>query len=160
MSHETSQETGTAVTPIDGPVYDLELLESLVGPVARREFEGAPDYAKSELYEWCIKLRLLDDRNLYHVAKHSIYESALVNRFHFNFEHIHCRATACYHEAERRLKLEDHDEECRPSGIYGRAHHDTMIDCHLDPIREVHTCTCGAAERYRERRGETPSDAD
>lgn len=144
MSHETSRETATAIDQTEPPDYDLALLETALGPITAQEFDRAADYAKPELWEWLLAIVNLTDDELYHASKHCIYESALVNRFsdRVNFEHVHCKATACYSEAERRLKLEGHADDCRPSGIYGRAHADVMIDYGYEPSSPIRRCTC------------------
>lgn len=162
MSHETAREDVTTAGHTDLPHYDPSLLEQALGPITAQEFDRAADYAKPELWEWLIAIVNLTDNELYHASKHCVYESALVNRFsaRVNFEHVHCKATACHAEAERRLKLEGHADNCRPSGVYGRAHADVMIDHGYVPSTPVRPCTCGARDRYAGHRGETPSDAD
>lgn len=160
MSHEMAREDTTSAGQADPSTYDLSVLEAALGPITAREFDNAADYAKPELWVWLLAIADLTDDELYHASKHCIYESALVNRFshRVNFEHVHCKATACYSEAERRLKLEGHAEDCRPSGIYGRAHADTMRDQGYEPSQPVRPCTCGI--RYGDHRGETPSNVD
>lgn len=144
MSHETSRETTTATDQTEPRTYDLSTLETALGPITAREFDAAKEYAKPTLWDWLLTVPNLSDDELYHAARSAIYESALVIRSanRFNFEHVHCKATACYSEAERRLKLESHDENCRPSGIYGRAHADVMIDHGYEPSSPVRRCTC------------------
>jgi hypothetical protein len=160
MSHETSQEIATSAGSTDAPTYDPSLLETALGPITAREFDAAEDYTKPALWAWLIAIVNLTDAELYHASRSAIYESALVNRFshRINFEHVHCKATACYSEAERRLKLEKHAEDCRPSGIYGRAHADVMTAYGYEPSSPIRPCTCGA--RYPDRHGEAPSDVD
>lgn len=146
MSHESSREIATSAGQTEPRTYDLSVLETALGPITAREFDGADDYAKPALWEWLLEIVNLTDDELYHASKHCIYESALVNRFstRVNFEHVHCKATACYSEAERRLKLEHHADDCRPSGVYGRAHADVMRDYGYEPSSPVRPCTCGA----------------
>jgi hypothetical protein len=155
MSHETSREAA----PIDRSdvptTYDLDVLEAALGPITVREFNDAPDYTKADLWEWLLAMVNLTDVELYHAARSAITEDALVQRFrNMNFEHVHCRATACYSESDRRLKQEGHADDCRPSGIYGRAHADVMLSHGYAPSSPVRPCTCGARERYRDQHGE------
>ena len=155
MSHETARDVATSAGQTDLPHYDLTLLEAAFGPIVPREFDAAQAYAKPELWEWLINVKNISDEELYHASRSAIYESALVQRFRTNFEHVHCKATACYAEAENRLRQENHQEDCRPSGIYGRAHADVMSDHGYAPSSPVRPCTCGAATL--DQHGETPA---
>lgn len=161
MSHQTSREDAAAAGQPDAPTYDLAVLEAAFGPIVPREFDAAPAYTKPELWEWLLKIKNISDDELYHAARSAITEDALVQRFRgMNFNHVYCRSTACYAEAENRLRQEGHADGCRPSGIYGRAHADVMLSHGYTPSSPVRPCTCGARDRYRGQRGETPSDED
>lgn len=124
--------------------YDLDLVESIAGIVARGEFDRSPASKQPELYAWLQDLPELSDKKLYDECRKWIYESALCGRFRGNFEDVYCRCTAVFHVADARIKAEGHAEGCRPSGIYGRAHADAMIAEGFTPSQDVRPCTCGA----------------
>ena len=116
-------------------------LVDLIGTVGAGEFENSPDYAKPELTEWIRKLRDLSDKELFAESRHWVYEGALVQRFRTNFDHIHCKGTACFHESRRRLMLAGHDKGCAGPSIYSRAHATVMRDNNYTPSPEG-TCAC------------------
>jgi hypothetical protein len=105
------------------PLADVEAIIGLVGV---REFENAPEYAKTALADWIRRLQGLSDDDLAQESRHWIYESALVASSSRNFDHIHCKATACFHESRRRLMAAGHDRRCLGTSIYSRAHAEVM----------------------------------
>ncbi len=118
-----------------------EEVDGLVGGIAAGEYESAPEYAKAELSDWLRTVRDLSDEDLAAECRRWIYEGALVQRFRMNFDHIHCRATACYSESARRLTLAGHERHCHGPSIYSRAHASTMRDHGYQPSPEG-TCVC------------------
>jgi len=116
-------------------------LVSLVGPVAATEFEASEDCYKPGLLEWAGKLRDLDDAEFEAETSSAIYDSALVNSFRGNWNHEHFKATACFHEAQRRHVAAGHSEDCRGETIYGRAHSRLMRDHGYTPAA-AGECRC------------------
>lgn len=120
--------------------YDLDHVEELAGLVARREFDHAPTYAKAELWEWVQTLPALPDGALLGECRRWIHDDALVGRFRGNWEHIHFRCTAVFHESERRHREAGHCDHCSGS-IYSRAHAAVMRSHGYTPSSAA-TCTC------------------
>lgn len=118
-----------------------EQVAEIVGPVGVDEFDTAPDYAKAELTEWVRVLRDLSDDALGAESRHWIYESALVGGSRRNFNHIHCKATACYHESRRRQMAAGHEKYCHGPSIYNRAYAAVLRgEGHTPPAEG--TCAC------------------
>lgn len=118
-------------------------LRTILGPVGWGEYEASEDWAKPKIREWAAKLGDLSDDEFRTEASSCIYASALAQRFRSNFEHEHCKATACYKEGQRRHIRDGHDEDCRGETLYSLAHADAMRgQGHTPP--ESSACTCGA----------------
>jgi hypothetical protein len=92
------------------------------GPIAEREFDNAPDFAKPDLTKWLDRLPDLSDDDFHGEAASAIHGSALVNSFRGNWDHEHCKGSAAYNEAERRHHERDgHAEDCTGDTIYSKA---------------------------------------
>lgn len=102
-----------------------EALTALVGLVAAREFRAADECYYAELEEYAFNLPTLTDKRLYEITSAAIYISALVNSFRGNWEHEHFKASACFHESQRRHKLAGHSDTCSDD-IYTRAYDAVM----------------------------------
>lgn len=115
--------------------------EPLVGSVAACEYANSPESAKPKLRAWIERLADLSDDALFGEAGMAIHSSALTNSWRGNWNHEHCKASACYHESKRRLARDGHTERCGPS-IYSRAYADVARGQGYDwPDRS--TCRCG-----------------
>jgi hypothetical protein len=123
--------------------YTDEQLIDLLGVVGISEYKAAPEWSLPKLDAWIARLRDLSDGEFYDVAQSAIYESALCNRFRGNYEHVHCMATACYHESERRHQLAGHSKDCHGPTLYHRAHSDLMRDHGYTPSPDG-VCVCGS----------------
>lgn len=116
----------------------------LIGQVAFREYDGSPDWAKPTLLAWCVNLPNLTDDVLRSEATRAIHDSALVQRFKGNWEHDHCRASAAYHESQRRHHVAGHASDCRGDTIYSAAYRDAVRGAgHTSLTRALQPCTCG-----------------
>ncbi len=118
-------------------------LRDILGPVGFGEYEAAADWAKPKLREWAAKLGDLSDDDFLGEAASAIHGSALMQSFRGNYEHEHCKATACYKEAQRRHLAAGHSDDCHGDTIYSRAHASVMRSQGHTP-REARDCTCGA----------------
>lgn len=105
----------------DDEYPDKELL-ALTGRVAYHEFENAPDWSKETLRARLVELTTLTDDEFVRATESAIYDSALMQRFRGNNEHIHCLATACYYQSELRKAAAGHAEDCRAETLYSRAY--------------------------------------
>lgn len=117
-------------------------IADLVGPVAAQEFDNANDHYKPGLLDWARKLQQLSDEDFYKECVRSIYDSALGARFRGNWEHEHFKASACYHESERRHhEVNGHAKDCHGDTLYSRAHRQLMRE-HQYETRPPTDCTC------------------
>ena len=130
--------SSAATPPASGTPMDL--IER-IGAVAAGEFERVPEFAKARLTKWIERLSALSDRELFEESESAIFASASVARFRGNFEEEHCMASACYHEAERRLVAAGHREGCHGPSIYSRAHARLMRSHGYAPPPDG-TCEC------------------
>lgn len=117
-----------------------DLIEK-IGAVAAREFEAAPEWAKADLLSWVDSLPGLTDEQFQMECQTAIYNSALAQRFRGNWEHDHCRASACYHESERRKAAAGHVQRCGADGVYGSAYRRVLAEQGYRPP-EIGTCDC------------------
>lgn len=124
----------------DDEYPDQELL-TLIGRVAYREFENASTYAKPTLRAQLIELTTLTDEEFSEAAESAIYESASVQRFRTNFEHVHCLAMACYRQSELRRAAAGHEIDCHAPTLYSTAY-DAVISRHGMAPQEHVPCTC------------------
>jgi hypothetical protein len=122
-----------------------EDLRDILGPVGIGEYEASEDWAKPKLREWAAKLGDLSDDDFRSEAASAIHSSALVSRFRGNYEHEHCKATACYKEGQRRHVRDGHDEDCRGATLYSLAHADAMRSQGHRPS-DPSPCTCGRGD--------------
>ncbi len=113
-----------------------------IGPVATREFESAPDWAKPKLRAWIDSLPTLTDTDFLSEAASAIHGSALAMRFSGNWEHEHCKATVAYREAKFRHEAAGHSQDCHGDTIYCIAHAQVMRSQGHVPAEPV-ACTCG-----------------
>lgn len=114
----------------------------IVGPVAVTEFDNAKDTYKEGLHAWALTLPNLSDEDFARECYRSIYDSALVNGFRGNWDHDHFKATACYHESERRHHdVAGHAKDCHGDTAYSRAHRQLMRE-HQYGTRPPTDCTC------------------
>lgn len=111
------------------------------GPIVRQEFDRADEWYQPGIVKWLGTLTELTDAELQAQSEYWIYESASVNRFRGNWDHIHVKATACFNEAERRLVQAGHGKDCHAPSIYSRAHAAVMRSQRHEPSPEG-TCTC------------------
>lgn len=118
-----------------------EQLIDLIGVVGIGEYKGAAEWALPKLDAWIGGLRDLTDEEFGTECQAAIYESALCNRFRGNYEHIHCMATACFHESRRRHMAAGHDRDCNGPSLYSRAHATVMRDHGYTPTADG-TCDC------------------
>jgi hypothetical protein len=125
--------------------HDLDSIADIVGPVAAREFENAKDFYKPGLIAWARKLPKLSDAEFLAQCGVAIHDSALVNSFRGNWEHEHFKASACYHEAQRRHVAAGHSKDCRGTCLYGQAHARVMRGQGHEPSPTTE-CTCGAEQ--------------
>jgi hypothetical protein len=119
---------------------EIDLVD-LVGVVAAGEYEAAKDIYKPRLLLWTQKLSTLDDVEFARETSRAIYESATVARFGSGWDHEHFKASACFHEAERRHVAAGHDEDCRGETIYSREHARLMREHGYAPT-EPGQCRC------------------
>lgn len=126
---------------MDTAIYDQERLVELAGPVGAREFNSSYESCKPKLWEWLNNLDALIDDELHRETQYRIYESASCGRFTGNFEDVHCYATACFTEANRRHRAVGHAEDCHGPTIYSRAHARVMRDHGYEPSLSG-TCNC------------------
>lgn len=104
-----------------------EALTALVGAVAAMEFRAARDYYRAEMEEYATSLPTLTDRELRDKTIRAIHASALMQAFRGNWEHEHFKASACFHESQRRHRLAGHSDSCS-NDIYTRAYDAVMRD--------------------------------
>ena len=121
-----------------------DALRDILGPVGWGEYEASPDWAKPKLREWAERLGEMSDNVFLAEAASAIHGSALMQSFRGHYEHEHCKATACYKEAQRRHRRAGHAEDCHGDTIYARAHANVMRSQGHTP-REPSRCSCGAA---------------
>lgn len=117
---------GAPATAVD--VHDADLvaeLTELIGTLALAEFQSAQDHEHAALLDFYRRLPQLSDAEYLDVAESAIYASSLANGFRGNWNGDHSKATACYHEAARRLVATGHDRYCAAS-LYARAHRNAM----------------------------------
>jgi hypothetical protein len=131
----TSSEAATPQPSAPGDLVDR------IGAVAAGEFDRVPEFAKPRLMAWIERLPTLSDRELFEECESAIFGSASVARFRGNFEEEHCQASACYHEAERRLVAAGHREGCGGPSVYSRAHARIMRSHGYTPTPDG-TCEC------------------
>jgi hypothetical protein len=124
---------------------DAQLID-LIGHGGAAEYKAAHPSTKADLDTWIAKLRDLTDEELFEDAEMRIYDSANMGRFRGNYEDIHCKATAVFHEARRRHRAAGHDERCAGPTIYSRAHAAVMREHGYEPFTEG-TCTCTLAKK-------------
>lgn len=128
-----------------------EVLVDLIGPVAFREYEAAPESTKPQLRAWARQLRDLSDRDFASEAASAIHGSAVMNSYRGNAEHVHCKASAVYHEAIRRHVAAGHDRDCRGDNLYSRAFRSVWRSQGYDTAAYApDACDCGAT---RDRAG-------
>lgn len=111
------------------------------GPIVRQEFEAADERYRPEILEWLATLPEMSDQELQAEAEYRIHDSASVQRFRLNFDHVHVKATACYEESVRRLVAQGHDRFCSAPSIYGRAYNAVMRS-HGYAARPEGECNC------------------
>lgn len=122
-------------------------LAEKVGVVAAKEFEAAEDWAKPKLLEWIDKLPSLSDETFALECQRAIYDSALCQRFRGNWEHEHCRASACHHESRRRMVAVGHDRRCNGENIYTQAYASVLVnEGHQRPPQRECDCRRRSAE--------------
>lgn len=119
-----------------------EELAEVVGSSAMRDYADVRDYEKSRLLEWAARLRFMSNDELFTETVQAVSGAALANNRSWYWDPDHFRSTACWHEAQRRHTEAGHDEECRGSTIYSRAHARAMRDHGFDPSPST-ACTCG-----------------
>lgn len=125
-----------------------DTVEEIAGPVAYREFGNAADAHRPALERWLLALPNLDDEEFRAEAASAIHGSALVSSFRGNWEHEHCKASAAYHEAERRHVAAGHAEDCGGDTIYDLAFGDAWRSQGHDPDQyPPKDCTCGRGTR-------------
>lgn len=126
---------------------DLDTILDIIGPVAYREFENAADAHRPALVEWILTLPRLDDDQFRDEAAMAIHGSALVNSFRGNWDHEHCKASACFHESNRRHVAAGHTEDCGGDTIYDAAFRNVWCSQgHRASAYPPKPCTCGAVE--------------
>lgn len=125
---------------VSGPVAHIA---SLFGAVAADEFRSAHEEYKAALLIWAENLRRLTDTQLIDETESAIYQSALVNSWRGNHQHIRFRCTACNRECERRDNAE-HAEGCPARGNrYQRAYNRAVRGAgHDSMVRHLNKCTC------------------
>lgn len=119
-------------------------LEEVIGGVAMREYRNALPYHQVEVRNLAKVLRDLTDLEFVSVAQGCILESARYVEARGNWEGLHAKASAVYHEAVRRHRGADHGPECRGDTLYSEAHREVA---RRNGLRvDVPTpCTCGQA---------------
>lgn len=116
-------------------------LEALIGQVALQELEAAKPIYTESLIAWARTLSSLTDDELVNECESTIFESALAQSFRGNWEHAHCKASACYTEARRRHVATGHSEDCRGDTLYSRGYRRVVISQGHTPPSFV-ACTC------------------
>lgn len=115
------------------PEITSALIADIVGPVAAQEFDNAKDTYKPGLLDWARKLRDLSDDEFHQECVSAIYDSALGSNFRGNWEHEHFKASACFHESERRHhEVAGHSKDCRGDTLYAKAHRQLMREHHYE----------------------------
>jgi hypothetical protein len=123
-------------------------LADLIGPVAFREFENAPDWAKEKLRAWCERVPALSDNELLDEAASAILESAMVNSWRGNWDHLHCRATVVFRESGRRHRAAGHADNCAGDTLYSIAFaRSWRSQGHPADAYPPKDCTCGRGTR-------------
>lgn len=132
-------------------VYNLDLLVATVGPTAAREFDQSTENCKADLWVWLTEtLPTLPDTQFVAAASYAIHDSANVGRFRGNFEAVHCKASACYGESQRRHTVSHPDEDCNASSLYDRAYNMTVRDAgHSQMASDLRPCTCATGTGAR-----------
>jgi hypothetical protein len=123
-------------------ITDSELAD-ILGPVGIHEYENSPDWAKPKLRDWAESLAGMSDDNFLSEAASAIHGSALLQSFRSNYEHEHCKATACFKEAQRRHRAAGHTDDCHGDTLYSRAHASVMRSQGHTPSEPL-LCSCGA----------------
>ncbi|MFF5261442.1 hypothetical protein ACFY4C_21065 [Actinomadura viridis] len=130
------------------PSLDSRELAEIVGPVAAREFDNAKEIYKADLNSWAQKLADLTDGQFLGECSSAIYNSALVSQFRGNWEHEHFKASACFHEAQRRHVAAGHSAECHGNTLYSEAHAKVMRESGYQPTPAA-DCNCTKSSRRR-----------
>lgn len=115
-------------------------LASFVGQVAVTEFRAARECYHDELLTFARTLPILDDIRLQSITESAIFSSALMSGFRGNHNHVHFKATACFHECQRRHRVGGHRDDCAHD-IYTRAHDAVMMSQGYE-VRTHEPCTC------------------
>jgi hypothetical protein len=118
-------------------------LQEILGPVGWGEYEASEDWAQPKIRAWAETLANLSDDDFRAEAASAIHGSALMQSFRGNYEHEHCKATACFKEAQRRHISAGHTKYCRGTTIYSQAHNDVRRSQGYRPA-DPSDCTCGA----------------
>lgn len=96
-------------------------MEAVVGPIAMREYNAAPEHSKETIRAFALSLPAMDDATLQAVCEREILASARAISYRGNYEHFHFRCTACYDVARARHNAKGHGERCSGS-VYDKAH--------------------------------------
>lgn len=142
------QNRGPMVTDtinVNDPAVVAEITE-LAGEVTLREFQAADDYEHAELLEYYRMVRTLDDNELRGECGSTIHGSALVESFRGNWNGTHSKASACYHEAQRRLVDAGHSPWCQDS-IYTDGYRDAVLGQGHTSLAAQHRRRCTCTER-------------
>lgn len=127
---------------IDESKYpDRELLE-LTGYVGYGEFEVAPNHAKERLRVKLRELPALSDEHFVDVTEDAIHLSVLMSRFDRNWNHIHCCATARYHQSELRKVMAGHLKDCRARSLYSTAYENVARQQGIGVRDDYPACEC------------------
>lgn len=118
---------------------DVEL-EAVVGPVAMREYEGAPLWSREQCRAFALSLPAMSDDELRTTSEREILASATMMSRAGNYEHIHFRCTACYHVARTRWGAAGHGDRCGGS-VYDQAHARVMREQGYTPSTSG-VCDC------------------
>lgn len=124
---------------------DLDAIAAIIGPTAYMEYENTAEAHLPALTAWILNLPYLDDEAFLGEAGMAIHGSALVNSFRGNWNHEHCKASAAYHESQRRHLAVGHAEDCHGDTIYDVAFAQVWRGQGHDPdAYPPKPCTCGA----------------
>lgn len=133
-------------TPASETAYDLDVLETVVGPTARREFESSLPAFQPEMWDWAMSLPDMLTTVFVQQASHAIWESANMNRFR-GMDHVHFKASAAYAESERRHRAAHPDEDCNATSLYQRAYNSAVRNAgYPNMASEVVGCTCASGQ--------------
>lgn len=123
----------------------MSALNSRIATAPMMSTDASPEWAREKTEAWLRRLPELSDAELTDVSMSAIHESAFWISRNGNHEHEHAKASACYHESERRKVAAGHAPECRPRTIYSLAHARVMRESGYTPS-PIGKCSCGRGD--------------